>query len=466
MCSLTTTERIGLSFATELPATALARRQTLDGKIGQLTHGGLMKRLLIVIVAISCAGLSMVAGCDDETVESCGCDNSDLECDNNAWDEAFQFETAGDIEQYAGYTSAPDGLHIWQTESVDLNPLRCMTEARYLEVGSTDNLASLEGLNCLKTVDERVEIHANSSLVALDGLGCLSSIGGDLKIGTFIDSDDGGSHCSGNPALTDITALHNVTQVGGSLWIWCNDVLPNVDGLSGITAVSSLLVHSNPELTNLNGLENLAGGGGENVSVRDNPTLTSLEGLRNITALFGSVYIENNGSLESLEGLRSLTGARSLLVAENDALCTLHGLESLEVLGDGLGIRDNSSLESLFGLADQIEIGDSIYISGNDQLVDLTGLEGVTHVPRNLVVMDNPSLIGLNGVQNLSAVEGVVNITGNGSLPYCEVCDLLDQLPNTSAADVCEGEEAEDYCHLTYDNLPDSCWDGTQLVCP
>ncbi|MDV7400481.1 hypothetical protein RZS08_54200, partial [Arthrospira platensis SPKY1] len=71
--------------------------------------------------------------------------------------------------------------------------------------------------------------------------------------------------------IHDLSPLGGLTAVGGSLSVWNNDVLPNLDGLSALDTVGGdLLIWRNDVLANLDGLSALATVGGE-LWVRENP---------------------------------------------------------------------------------------------------------------------------------------------------------------------------------------------------
>ena len=76
-----------------------------------------------------------------------------------------------------------------------------------------------------------------------------TSISGDLTI-----------HCA---SCTDLSELICLTSVGGSLYIFWNDALTNLDGLSGLTSAGGdLYIGHNTGLSNLDGLSALTSVGG------------------------------------------------------------------------------------------------------------------------------------------------------------------------------------------------------------
>jgi hypothetical protein len=73
-----------------------------------------------------------------------------------------------------------------------------------------------------------------------------------------------------------------------------NDMLRNVDGLSGLDAVpGDLLIAWNDELIQIDGVAGVTWVGGDLV-ITNNASLNHVNGLEGITAVDGDVVIENN----------------------------------------------------------------------------------------------------------------------------------------------------------------------------
>ena len=148
------------------------------------------------------------------------------------------------------------------------------------------NLNGLSGITGLTDIDaeHNLEIKNNSSLTSLDGL-AIAGISGDLII-------------DGNPVLTDIGGLSNLTLVKEAVRIKNNFALPNVDGLSSLTTIHALEITSNHSLANLDGLSalHLVVGG---INISSNPSLTDFCGLYNLFHtgdIGGTIFIKFNGA--------------------------------------------------------------------------------------------------------------------------------------------------------------------------
>ena len=210
-----------------------------------------------------------------------------------------------------------------------------------------------------------------------------------------------------------------------------------------------------------------------------------------IDCVEGSYTIENSIDAELIEPYPCITGNLDI----NALGLTELDLPNLMYIGGRLWMGNCNEMTSL-SLAGLVAVGgDEIMIEGAVlQQVDLGNL---AHVPNgdlgisgaeiesidlgsleevggNMVISSTPlsSLalgqlttvggdfgIGGNGAlesiywDGLTTVGGRLMVIGNTLLPYCEVCELLDQLVGFSNEVVCS------------DNMEDECWDGG-LNCP
>jgi hypothetical protein len=74
-----------------------------------------------------------------------------------------------------------------------------------LNIVDNSSMINLNGLNNLTSIGNSLDISGNDALITLSGLESLSFINGELEIG-------GGYPSDGNPSLTDISALANLTE--------------------------------------------------------------------------------------------------------------------------------------------------------------------------------------------------------------------------------------------------------------
>jgi len=277
------------------------------------------------------------------------------------------------------------------------------------------------------------EIEGNVTILGdditnLDGLNILTAIQGSLYIGSGYNKFTVW-FCDGNPSLTSLAGLSNLTYIGGNLEVLCNDSLTSLTGLNSLTSI------------------------GGNLSITCSNALTNLLGLENLTSVEGDVYIglrlsgmtlpyfkgTDNSSLSSFEGLDNLTSiGGDFHTGCNSTQITLTGLEGLTTIGGSLFICNNPDLTSLMGLENLTSVG-GIHIgyyaefscSGNPSLTSLTGLSNLTSINGDLEISCNDVLTSLNGLENLTSIEGSLFI-GNfkGSIPsgICYGNPLLSSL--------------------------------------
>ena len=90
-----------------------------------------------------------------------------------------------------------------------------------------------------------------------------------------------------------------------------------------------------------------------------------------------------------------------LSISSNPDLKSLHGLESVRYLKEGLTVDSNPSLTSLDGLEGVHQIQTEIRLDRNPELADLSALSNVTTGPQQLEVSDDDHLTSLHGLENL-----------------------------------------------------------------
>lgn len=111
-----------------------------------------------------------------------------------------------------------------------------------------NSFTTFSGLENLKAIQGNFHIY-NTNMWNFSGLENLNSIGGSLSIGYFDDWNLSETYY-GNYALGDITALSNLTYVGGAVSVLENDILTSLSGLDNIdyTSISGLEIKKNDTL--------------------------------------------------------------------------------------------------------------------------------------------------------------------------------------------------------------------------
>ena len=150
---------------------------------------------------------------------------------------------------------------------------------------------------------------------------------------------------------------YSCASINGDVLIEGSDIT-NLDSLAYIEEIIGFLniggVDGNPNLTSIAGLENLSFVGGE-LLINNNSSLTTLNGLAqsenamqlsDLESVGGNVEITNNNALLNLVGLEDLTSIEgSLIISDNDELLSLAGIENIDPSGiSSITITNNPML--------------------------------------------------------------------------------------------------------------------------
>ncbi len=249
-------------------------------------------------------------------------------------------------------------------------------------------------------------------------LDALTQPGGALYLKNTIEGSlyIGNRNRSEGSDIINLKPLASITSIKGALYIMSNLKLISLGGLEGVKEVESIYIKGNPLLTSLAGLSNITFLSGD-LEIAHNTHLTSLAGFESLATIKGSLEIFLNSSLCSLTGLNNLATIDDyLLIDDNDALTTVKDLGVISV-GD-FNIRNNEMLTSFFGL--QLNSVDDIVVASNASLTSLAGLEKIKSISGGVLIYKNYSMTTLTGMRNVIAVGGSLDIWGNTSLASLE----------------------------------------------
>lgn len=263
------------------------------------------------------------------------------------------------------------------------------------------------------------------NIINLNGLNSITAFKADLCIG----EPDYWFPSSGNPNLSNLSGLSQVTSIGGYLFINRNNLLVDLEGLDSLVTIGgNLTIGGNDSLSSLEGFNHLSFIGGD-VTIGysswgfgvDNPSLNSLIGLSNLDSIGGSLGIANSPNLTNLaglEGLHSIPGTLNIggnYGAYNLSLINLSGLDNITSIGT-MHIGYNPGLKNLTGLNNLTTIIENAAFFNNDSLVSLSGLENLTSIGHVLDFRWNPSLINADGLNNLESIGGNFSVYKNNAL--------------------------------------------------
>lgn len=296
------------------------------------------------------------------------------------------------------------------------------------------SITSLAPLAQLTKVAGGLKI-SNTSLMTLEGLENIGFVENSIEI-------------ISNPYLTTLAALSNIAgeigQPGGGLLINSNESLTSLTGLENISSIDGgINIASNASLGSLTGLDGIAFVT-DNLYIAGNSSLLNLGGLGALTSVY-SIYIQGNSAMSSMNGIGIVTAIPgSLTIYDNPNLADLNDLTSLASVGNNLNLNGNTSLSSLGGLSSLSQIGGDLNI-GASALTNLSGLEELTSVGGGISISGNDTLTDISGLSGLSNVGDVINISGNPQLSECKTADLC-QFPVAFWSNACGCSSFPEVC--------------------
>lgn len=167
------------------------------------------------------------------------------------------------IEKNPALTNIDGLTPLWDIESSE-DPLQISSK---IFIRENHNLLNLDGLMNVSIFRGFILVYQNQSLNSIQGLNTiitsLESIGNQLTA----------LHIEGNPALTSLQGLENITSIGGAFFLVNNDELTNLDELNLLEIVEGSL------------------------AIIGNDNLSNIDGLSNITSIEGDLHIEGNAAL-------------------------------------------------------------------------------------------------------------------------------------------------------------------------
>lgn len=197
-----------------------------------------------------------------------------------------------DLTGLDNLTTVTGNFTIRKNESLkSLNGLNILVSSGGLDIRENIQLPNVEGLESLTLINGTLRFWDNSSLISITGLEKLETVTEVLTFET-------------NYSLVNIDELVSLNTIGQNLVIIGNNNLQNIDGLSNINELPlGAFIVSNLNLENLNGLSGLNNMG--RFTLQQNPQIVDLNGLQNVESLTGNISIRDNSSLSNLCGLRA-----------------------------------------------------------------------------------------------------------------------------------------------------------------
>jgi len=113
---------------------------------------------------------------------------------------------------------------------------------------SNPSLNDFNGLDNLTTINSYFSCYNNEALLNFNGLGNLTSIGHNFIVG-FSQVRTGPTGIG-----LEFLGLENLTHIGGTLHIGNNDALSSLSGLDNVTNIGGLFFYENDAITDFDGL--------------------------------------------------------------------------------------------------------------------------------------------------------------------------------------------------------------------
>ncbi|MFK7770547.1 MAG: MopE-related protein [Saprospiraceae bacterium] len=207
------------------------------------------------------------------------------------------------------------------------------------------------------------------------------------------------------------------TEIQGDLLIESNTNITNLNGLSQIVTIGGILkIDDADSLTTLSGLENLATVGGD-LRISSNFILENLDGLENLNSVGGFLTVAFMGSVTRVTGLSNLTTVGGYVNITNLAsLTSLGGLENISSVGGDMTFSSFGELNNLIGFPQMDTIHNILTIKGCNNITSLQGLENLVHVGKSFRIWDNTDLLNVSGLENLVSVGEYLSLDENEHL--------------------------------------------------
>jgi len=338
-------------------------------------------------------------------------------CSELAGDVIIAGDNIANVDGLNIITSIEGGLRIWDcdflTSLTGLQNLSFIGGRFWISVN--DNLPSLTGLEALTSIGGYLEIEHNNNLVNLSGLDSLTSLGGSLTIKT-------------NSDLTNLTGLNKLTSIEGDLEIYSNDALVDITALDSLMSISGkLFIWDNNVLPSLTGLGNINTDSITDLTISENPNLSTCE----IQAICdylvspnGTVDISyNNSGCNSVTEIADSCGiSLSCLPYGNYYFFSQADIDNFQTYFPGCSELEGTvtisgeDITNLNGLNVLTSVGENLRIWENSQLISLIGLNSVTSIGQALSLQANDVLPNLLGLDNLNSIGGWLSIGGNPEL--------------------------------------------------
>jgi Leucine-rich repeat (LRR) protein len=298
----------------------------------------------------------------------------------------YELQAVGNLASLAGLEAIErvNALYLTAILAEDLGAFESLTEVKDgLVIRDAKHLRSLAGLDAENI--PLVWVTDSPEFESLEGLATPPT--------TF--------YAERVPALANIDALAPANFLGSL--ILDQTALQSLSALSGFTSASEIYLAGNPALTDIAGLSDLTGVG--QLTIVNNPSIESLSALSKINVAT-EIAIQHNAGLRDISGLDALTELTRFTVTDNPVLSALPEMAGLRSL-DTLVITGNDSLQEVslnfpelvpqttsIGPR-QIELSATQIEVGNNASLQRITTPAIFEAVQYASIYDNPNLIEL-----------------------------------------------------------------------
>ena len=253
------------------------------------------------------------------------------------------------------------------------------------------------------------------------------------------------------PNLTTLDGLDNLTTITRTLLIRENNSLADLSALSSLTKVGQMVLEGTltTDFAFASNITTLL-----RFTIRDNTELTDIDDLTSLTSITSGFTIVNNDKLLNIDGLSSASiNLDQGWVEDNKVLTNVDGLKGITKIKNSLSIENNKALTNVDGLANLIT-AHVLDIQDNPKLENLDSLAALTKVSERLRIQNNNSLTTLEGLNNLNSnlFRLIININDNLS-DCCAIEEWINTPGKIQHIDIsynqtgCDNQsELTDYC--------------------
>ena len=249
--------------------------------------------------------------------------------------------------------------------------------------------------------------------------------------------------------LGDLRTVDNLVINGGNL--------TTIDTTAALAVTHSIDIEGNANLTSLANVtlpnDPTCLTYIDRITVKANPKLTDLGGVANMMCVSAAAVISNNVNLTTIKLDQAQRLEGGLEISYNDRLTGIT-LGNVQSITHDMIISNNKALNSFTTLSKLHFMHGSVMIDSNPLLATLP-TEMVTPGPVvevNLTITNNAALTELGAFTKLSGVNGIINITNNAQLDYCQAQEIGCCVGHNGTASISSGNKSH-----TCTQHP-SCW--------